>query len=141
MALLGFVTFQAAVMGDASGAPRPSFLTRNRQIDVSGLAPLIAVLLVAVITLGATLYPAYRMVVRPYLEAHSLMRANGAFEVKEHFAALALVSVPAYWAAWRQPLDPAYGAARRMLTFLIAGMVWWNFMVGHVINYISGILS
>jgi len=141
IALLAFVTFQAAVMGDASGAPQPSFLARHRQIDVSGLAPVIILLLVAVILLGATLYPAYRMQIRPYLEAHQLMRANGAFEVKEHFAALALLAMPAYWAAWRRPLAPAYGPARRMLTWLIAGMVWWNFIVGHIINYISGVLS
>lgn len=128
-------------MGDASGAPRPSFLTRHRQIDVSGLAPLVAALLVLVVLFGATLYPAYRLQIRPYLEVHSLMRANGAFEVKEHFAALAILSVPAYWAVWRRPLVPAYGPARRMMTYLLAGMVWWNFMVGHVINYISSILS
>lgn len=141
VALLGFITWQAAVMGDASGSPRPSFLTRHRQVDVSGLAPLIAGLLVTVILLGATLYPSYRTVVRPFLEAHKLTTANGAFEIKEHFAALALLMVPAYWAVWRRPLVPAYADARKVLTFLLAGMVWWNFLVGHLINYISGLFS
>lgn len=141
VALLGFITWQAAAMGDASGNARASFLTRNRAVNVAPLAPLIAGLLVAVILLGATLYPAYRLVVRPFLEAHDLHAANGAFEVKEHFAALALVMVPAYWAAWRQPMDPMLAGTRRMLTWLLAAIVWFNFVVGHIINYISGLFS
>jgi hypothetical protein len=141
VALLGVISGQALLMGDASGNARPSFLTRHRRVDVSGLAPLIAVLLVAVILLGATLYPSYRIVVRPFLETHNLTTANGAFEVKEHFAALALLMVPAYWALWRRPLDPARSGARRILTWLLTVLVWWNFLVGHVINYISGLFS
>lgn len=124
-------------MGAAGDAPRPSFLARRRQIDVSGLSPIIIGLFVTVVCLGASLYPSYRLAVRPYLEAHDFRVANGAFELKEHFAALALLMQPAYWAAWHKPLAPAMASSRRMLTFLLAGIVWWNFLVGFVVSHIA----
>ena len=136
--LLGILTYQAAVMGKAQGRTKPSFLTRRRQIDVSGLSPFIIASFVIVVCLGATLYPSYRLVVRPYLAAHDMRAANGMFEVKEHFAALALLMLPAYWAAWLKPIGPERAVARRMLTFLLTGMVWWNFLVGNVIHYTTG---
>jgi hypothetical protein len=137
-ALLGLITVQVALMGRAGGETRPSFLTRNRPLDVAGLSPAIIALFVIVVGLGACLYPSYRMMVRPYLELHDLRAANGAFEVKEHFAALALLMQPLYWSAWRRPLAPALSGMRRIVTFLLAGMVWWNFLAGHLINYVTG---
>ncbi|HEX3755544.1 MAG TPA: hypothetical protein VHV26_10765 [Rhizomicrobium sp.] len=119
----------------------PSFLARNRRIDVSGLSTPITALFVVVIGLGACLYPSYRVMVRPYLELHDLRAANGAFELKEHFAALALLIQPLYWRAWRRPLAPTLAGTRRIVTFLLAGMVWWNFIVGNVINHIGGPLQ
>ena len=55
--------------------------------------------------------------------------------------ALALLTAPAYWAVWRKPLVAGFAGARRMLTTLLAAIVWWNFLVGHMINYISGLFS
>lgn len=124
-------------MGDAGGPPKPLFFNRKRQIDVSGLGPIISGLVVTVVCLGGLLYPAYRIAVRPYLEAHDFRAANGAFELKEHFAALALLVQPAYWAAWQRPLTPASANSRRILTLLVAAIVWWNFLTGFTISHIG----
>ncbi len=110
-------------------------------MDVSALAPVTAGLIAATVLLGATLYPAYRMSVRPFLAAHNLMSVNGAFEIKEHFAALALLSVPAYWALWRSPQEAGLGVARRALTYLLTAIVWWNFVTGHVLLILAGSVS
>ena len=37
--------------------------------------------------------------------------AHGAFELKEHFVAVGLGMLPAYWDFWRQPLAANYTAA------------------------------
>ena len=42
--------------------------------------------------------------------------------------------LPAYWWSWRQP----GGALRVPLTAMLAFVVWWNFLVGHVLNNIRG---
>jgi hypothetical protein len=63
---------------------------------------------------------------------------NGAFELKEHFAAVGLGLLPAYWHSWRQPLEAAYASTRAILTALLAFIVWWNFLVGHILNNIRG---
>jgi hypothetical protein len=66
-----------------------------------------------------------------------LAKANGSFELKEHFVALGLGMLPAYWYFWRQP--PAdYARTRAVLTALLAFIVWWGFLVGHVLNNIRG---
>ena len=35
---------------------------------------------------------------------------------------------------------PEQAAARRYLTWLLAFIVWWSFLVGHVLNNIKGLL-
>jgi hypothetical protein len=66
--------------------------------------------------------------------------ANGVFEIKEHLAAIGLGLLPVYWQFWRKPQGPETVAARRYLTWLLAFVVWWNFIVGHVLNDIRGLL-
>jgi hypothetical protein len=94
---------------------------------------------VLVIGLGALLYPSYRFVVRPYLEIQDMRAANGAFEIKEHFAALALLMLPAYRAVWQNSTVNGTTSARRAITGILCAMVWWNFVVGHGMNYIRGL--
>jgi hypothetical protein len=71
------------------------------------------------------------------VEQLGLWAQNGSFELKEHFAAVGLAILPAYWYYWRQP---ATGGARTrdLLTALLAFIVWWNFLVGHILNNIRG---
>ena len=86
------------------------------------------------------LYPAYRFNVRPYLEVNGMQAANGAFEIKEQFAALAILMLPAYRAAWNSSTFADTLVARRVITGLLCGAVWWNFATGHVMNSIKGLL-
>ena len=76
--------------------------------------------------------------VRPTLEDLQLRAANGVFETKEHFAAVALGLLPAYWLAWRAPLLPSRAVTRKYLTWMLAFVVWWSFVVGELLNNIKG---
>jgi hypothetical protein len=73
------------------------------------------------------------------LQTLDLRSANGAFEIKEHFSAIGLLMLPAYWASWRQPLATKYDWARLSLTWIITLIVWWNFVVGQLLVAIKGL--
>jgi len=139
VALLGAITHQAfAVAARRVDARGTSFIARFRGTDPGAYSTAIVVLFATVILTGAFLYPNYRMIVRPALQALDLRAANGIFEIKEHLSAIGLVLLPAYWAAWRQPLVTEYSAARIGLTWILASMVWWNFIVGQLLVSIKG---
>jgi hypothetical protein len=125
VALLGAITHQV--------------IACYRAVNAAAYAGAIVVLFAAASLIGAVLYPPYRMVVRPVLELNDLRVANGAFELKEHFAAIGLLMLPAYWAAWRKPLAPEYAAARTGMAWVLAAIVWWNFVVGDLLNNIKGL--
>ena len=139
--LLGAITHQAW-----SVAPRrvpvgpPSFVGRFRSVDGSGYATAVVVLFVVTAIGGALLYPQYRLDVRTALEDLQLRAANGVFEIKEHLVAIGLGLLPTYWLFWKAPLVPEQATARRYLTWLLAFVVWWSFLVGHVLNNIKGLL-
>ncbi len=140
VALLGAVTHQAL----AASVPRNerrarSFFSRFRTTDASAYGTPVVVLFVAVMIMGAVLYPRFRLVVRPLLQDLDLRAANGAFELKEHFSALGVLLLPAYWACWKQPLERSYDGARLWLTWIVALTVWWNFIVGQLLVSIRGL--
>lgn len=114
--------------------PRPASYTGQ------GLKNIVTALIIAMVCLGALLYPSYRLTVKPYLSVHDLRTANGAFEVKEHFAALLLLALPAYWESWKTPSSDNR-TARLVLTVTFCLLVWWNFAVGHMMNSITGLFS
>ena len=87
---------------------------------------------------GVLIYPSYRLVVRPILVNLRLNGANGAFELKEHFVAIALGLLPAYWYFWRTPLVKEHATTRAVITVTLAAVVWFSFIVGHVVNNIRG---
>ena len=139
VALLGALTHQAfAVTARRVEGRATSFMARFRGTDPAAYSTAIVVLFAVVIFTGAILYPSYRLVVRPTLQMLDLRAANGIFEIKEHLSAIGLILLPAYWASWRQPLAPEYSAARVGLTWILAGMVWWNFVVGQLLVTIKG---
>lgn len=139
VALLGAITHQAlAVVASRAEARATSFLTRFRRTDPAAYSTAIVVLVAVVILTGAILYPNYREIVRPALQSLDLRAANGAFEIKEHLSAIGLVLLPAYWVSWRQPLVAEYSAVRVGLTWILASMVWWNFLVGQLLVTIKG---
>jgi hypothetical protein len=141
VALLGAITHQAlsVVPGTPSPGPR-SFVRRFRNVNPAGYANAIVVLFCITTACGGLLYPQYRLDVRTALEDMQMRAANGVFEIKEHLAAIGLGLLPTYWLFWRAPLAPEQASARRYLTWLIAFIVWWNFLVGHVLNNIKGLL-
>lgn len=139
VALLGAITHQAlAVVARRAEARATSFIARFRSTDPAAYSTAIVVLFAVVILTGAVLYPSYRLVVRPTLQTLDLRAANGVFEIKEHLSAMGLVLLPAYWASWRQPLVAEYSAVRLGLTWILASMVWWNFIVGQLLVSIKG---
>ena len=140
VALLGAITHQALAASIKRGELRGrSFLARFRATDSTAYATPIAVMFLAVMLIGAVLYPRYRFSVRPFVQSMDLRAANGAFELKEHFSALGLVMLPAYWACWKQPLAPEYDTARVGLTWMLALIVWWNFVAGQWLVAIKGL--
>jgi hypothetical protein len=72
-------------------------------------------------------------------EEMSLGWAIGIFELKEHFAAIGLGILPAYIFAWRTAPQSPSSWGRPSITLLLALIVWWNFLVGHVLNNIRGL--
>jgi hypothetical protein len=51
---------------------------------------------------------------------------------------IGMATLPAYWYFWRQPLADQHARTRAALTALLAFVVWWNFLVGHILNNIRG---
>ena len=139
VALLGAITHQA--FATRHPVKKPSFIARYRAVAASGYANAVVVLFIVTNIGGALLYPQYRLDIRPTLEDLDLRAANGVFEIKEHLAAIGLGLLPAYWFFWRQPLGAEGLIARRYLTWLMAFIVWWNFLVGHVLNNIKGLFG
>ena len=139
--LLGAITHQALSVVPKRAATGPlSFVGRFRSVDSGAYATAIVVLFVITAIGGGLLYPQYRLDVRTALEDMQMRAANGVFEIKEHLAAIGLGLLPTYWLFWRTPVVPGLAAARRYLTWLLAFIVWWSFLVGHLLNNIKGLL-
>lgn len=138
VALLGAITHQTASVWIPAGKPAGSFLGRFRTVPGISYANAIVALYLLTAAIGGIIYPEYRMSIRVVLEQLELSKANGVFELKEHFAVVGLAVLPAYWYFWRAPLREEHARTRSLLTALIAFIVWWNFLVGHVLNNIRG---
>lgn len=137
VALLGAVTHQAMSVWAPARKPAGSFFGRFRAVPGASYVNAIVVLYLLAFLLGAVIYPEYRVEVRTVVEQLGLWPQNGAFELKEHFAAVGLGLLPAYWHSWRQP-DGEHARTRAALTALLAFIVWWNFLTGHILNNIRG---
>jgi hypothetical protein len=135
VALLGAITHQAAAVLLPASRPAGSFVGRFRAVPGPSYVNAIVVLYLVTAVLGGVLYTEYRIGVRTVVEQLGMWPAHGAFELKEHFAAVGLGLLPAYWYCWRVPSEPRTRAA---LTAFLAVIVWWNFLVGHVLNNIRG---
>lgn len=139
VALVGAITHQAFSAWRTPPAARSTFVSRFRGVYSPTFTNVVVLLFVVSSLLGGLLYPRYRVDVRPTLEDLQLRSANGMFEVKEHFAAVGLGLLPAYWRVWRAPLRPEWAAARMYLTWILCAIVWWNFIVGELLNNIKGL--
>jgi hypothetical protein len=142
VALLGALTHQSlSVVPPRASTGSRSFLDRFRGVHTPAFTKAIIVLFVATAIGGSLLYPTYRLDIRTTLEDLQLRAANGIFEIKEHLVAVGLGLLPAYAFFWRMPLVPEYAVVRRSLTWILAFVVWWSYLVGHILNNIKGFFS
>lgn len=138
VALLGAITHQAASVWLPALRPAGSFVGRFRAVPGASYVNAIIVLYLLTAVLGGIIYAEYRIEVRTVVEQLGLWAQNGSFELKEHFAAIGLGVLPAYWYYWRQPPSAGGTRTRDLLTATLAFIVWWNFLVGHILNNIRG---
>jgi len=138
VALLGAITHQALSVWVPARRPAGSFVARFRSVPGASYANAIVVLYVLTFVLGGIIYTEYRISVRTVVEQLELWPQTGAFELKEHFATIGLAILPAYWHYWREPAAGESARTRAILTALLAFIVWWNFLVGHILNNIRG---
>ncbi|MEP9371287.1 hypothetical protein ABLE85_04145 [Mesorhizobium sp. KR1-2] len=138
VALLGAITHQTLAAWAPAVPRQNSFFARFRSIPPASFANAIVALYLAAALLGASLYLYFRVDVRPALERSGHWQALGLFDLKEHFISIGLGILPAYWLFWRRPAAEDTRRMRAILTAILAFIVWWAFLVGHVMNDIMG---
>jgi hypothetical protein len=142
VALLGAVTHQAASVlwrgRPVHAAAGVSFTERYARVDHRAFTRAVVVLYVLSLALGAVIYPYYRLNVRIPFEEMRLDWAVGVFELKEHFAGIGLGVLPFYAYVWLGESAATRTVERTALTVLLALVVWWDFVVGHVLMNIRG---
>jgi hypothetical protein len=137
--LLGAITHQVVSVWAPVRAGAANFVARFRAVGSAHYANAIIVLYLVTAALGAYIYTNYRITARLTLEQGHFWKSFGAFEIKEHLIAIGLATLPAYWYFWRQPLDDGDAWTRKSLTALLAFIVWWAFLAGHIANNIRGL--
>jgi len=138
VALLGAITHQALATWAPASSPAGSFFARFRAVPSAAFANAFVVLYVIAAALGAFVYLYFRVDVRPQLERDAHFSALGLFDLKEHFVSIGLGLLPAYWVSWRRPLADDLVSLRAALTAIFAFIVWWSYLIGHVLNNILG---
>lgn len=138
VALLGAITHQAAsVCWPRKKAPG-TFVGYFRSVAAARYSNAIVVLYLLTMLLGAIIYPEFRVSIRGVVEELDHRAVMGAFEMKEHFVVVGMAMLLPYWLIWRPPLAEQYARTRAVLTAILAFIVWWGFLVGHIINNIRG---
>jgi hypothetical protein len=138
VALLGAVTHQTLATWAPSSSQAGSFFNRFRAVHAASFANAIVVLYVVSALLGAVVYLYFKVDIGPDLERGGHWRALGLLDIKEDFVSIGLGLLPAYWIFWRRPRAVDLDRTRAALTTLIAFIVWWAFVVGHVMINIMG---
>jgi hypothetical protein len=138
--LLGGITHQA--MSAVWPSRRKSgIISSFRAVNGAVYTNANVVLYLATATLGGTIYPVYRVGVRTYLENARLYPAVGSFEIKEQFISVGLGMLPLYWLLWQRPTEADAKSARIAVTLVLCFIVWYAFLVGHVLNNIRGLFG
>ena len=138
VALLGAITHQTIAAWMPSRGRRGSFFGRFRGVTPGSFANAVVVLYSVSALLGAVLYLSFRVHIRPDLERAGHWPALGVFDLKEHFVSIGLALLPAYWVCWRQQRTDEPSRTPAALTLILAFIVWWSFLIGHVLNNIMG---
>ena len=135
--LLGALTHQALAVAWPPAKRDGSFMSAIRSVDGQRYTNAVIILFVLTFALGTIIYPTYRLNVRIVLQEYRFLKPEGSFELKEHFLAISLALLPAYWYFWRKA-NEENRVTRTMVTAILAFSVWWGFLTGHVINNIRG---
>ena len=138
VALLGAITHQTLSAWAPATARPGSFFGRFRTVPPAAFANAIVILYCVAAILGAIIYLDFRVDVRPTLERAGHWQVLGFFDLKEHFVAIGAALLPAYWVCWRRARGDEPARTRAALTSILAFIVWWSFVVGHVANNIRG---
>jgi hypothetical protein len=138
VALLGAITHQTLAVWAPAHASPGSFFGRFRTVPSASFANAIVVLYAVSTLLGGIVYLDFRVDIRPELERAGHWPALGLFDLKEHFIAIGLALLPAYWVWWRQPRANESSRTRAAVTSVLFFIVWWSFLIGHVMNNIRG---
>ena len=115
-----------------------SFFRRFRAVPSASYASATVILYAISTLLGGTLYLDFRVDIRLGLERAGHWPALGLFDLKEHFVSIGLALLPAYWLCWRRPSADQSSRMAAALTLILAFIVWWSFLIGHVLNNIRG---
>lgn len=135
VALLGAVTHQSVALLSSPRRAADGFAARYISVSSRNFPAAVATAYAINAILGALLYPAYRLDVRIPLEDMQLGWAIGLFELKEHFGGIGLALLPLYLWSWHG--SDARG--RTGISLVLAFIVWFDFLAGHVINNIRGL--
>jgi len=136
--LLGAMTHQGLTVW-RKPAPAQLFVDRFRAIPAVRFANAIVVLYVLTFALGAYIYPTFVLDVKGAVADYGMRKTIGIFQLKEHIAVIGLGMLPVYWHFWRSvPLTVSIPTRRFLTTFLMLA-VWWNLVVGHVLNNVRGL--
>ena len=138
VALLGALTHQAISVLWPARARTGSFVSSLRSVPSMTYTNAIIVLFVLTAILGSIVYPEYRLSIRETLHDYRLFVPEGAFELKEHLISIGLGLLPAYWYYWHDAGAKEHAATRATVTALLAAIVWYGFLTGHVLNNIRG---
>ena len=141
LGLLGALTHQAMAVALPVRKPASGIVARFRAVPATGYTTAVCVLYVLTFIVGSFIYTQYRIAIRIPLEAGHYYKTGGFFDFKEHVATLGLVLLPAYWFLWKNAQNPDYDNARKGVTLVLAVMVWFLFIVGHVLNNTRGFAS
>ena len=138
VALLGALTHQAISVLWPARQRTGSFVSSLRSVPSATYTNAIIILFVITAILGSIIYTEYRIAIRVTLQDYRMHIPEGAFELKEHFLSIGLGLLPAYWYYWRPTLAKEFATTRVIVTALMAAIVWYAFITGHVLNDIRG---
>jgi hypothetical protein len=138
VALLGALTHQAISVLWPAHKRTGSFVSSVRSVPSMTYTNAIIVMFIVTMILGSIIYTEYRLSIRVTLRDYRMYVPEGAFELKEHVVAIGLGLLPAYWYYWKQPLAKDHARTRAIVTSLLAAIVWYSFLTGHVVNNIRG---
>jgi hypothetical protein len=138
MALLGALTHQTISVLWPARTRTGSFVSSLRSVPSMTYTNAVIVLFVTTAIIGSIIYTEYRLSIRPTLQDYRLHVPEGAFELKEHLISIGLGLLPAYWFYWRPAHAKDHAATRAIVTALLAAIVWYGFLTGHVLNDIRG---